>query len=122
MSNVSSIMGYGTIEQIGLLTEDGRDKEGLFLDGETSEVTFHHSYDWIRDDLTIALSLKSNPKSRGKSTGPPLSETDVNQIPVTKAIIAHLCGQGFQVVGSFLDPVLIGFKILFSRSCQLVTN
>ena len=109
-------------EAMGLLNPDGTDHAGLFAKDEVSEVTFHHHYDWKQDTLKIAFELNFYPKNRGRSTGPPLSQCDVSSIPVTKAVLARLTGQCYQVVGSFLDPILIGFKILFSQGCKHVQN
>ena len=85
-------------------------------------MTFHHHYNWRDDSLKIAFELNLHPKNRGRSTGPPLSDCEVKTVPVTKATLARLCGQCFQVTGSFLDPILIGFKIFFSRGCRHVQS
>ena len=46
----------------------------------------------------------------------------VEKIIVTKQVLARLAGQAYQISGSFLDPMLIGLKILFSQSCKLAKN
>ena len=54
--------------------------------------------------------------------GQVLRKKDVEKITITKQILARLAGQAYQISGSFLDPMLIGLKILFSQSCRLAKN
>ena len=80
------------------------------------------THSWKNDTLELNLTLNVHPKSRGMSTGPDLDQTKVPVVPVTKTVLACLCGQCYQFLGAFLDPILIGFKIFFSKSCKLVTG
>ena len=43
-------------------------------------------------------------------------------LKVTKTILARLTGHCYMVSGSFLDPVLISFKIHFSMASKLLSN
>ena len=100
---------------LGLLNSDGSTKDGKFEATDSEEVCFHHRYNFRTDHLTLCVELNTHPKSRGVPTGPSLAETDVQTIKVTKQVLDRLAGQAYQISGSFLDPMLIGLKILFSQ-------
>ena len=70
----------------------------------------------------LNLVLNVNPKVRGIPAGPDLDATNTATVKVTKTILARLTGQCYMVSGSFLDPVLISFKIHFSMACKLLSN
>ena len=107
---------------LGLLNDDGSTKDGKFEATDSEEVCFHHRYKFITDHLTLCMELNTHPKNRGVPSGPILAETDIQKIKVTKQVVARLDGQAYQISGSFLDPMPIGLKILFSQSCRLAKN
>ena len=83
------------------------------------ETVFHHNYYYMEDTISINLQLNVHNKSRGAATGPPLINTNLEEWKVTKQSLARLVGQCFQIDGSFLDPVLISLKIVFSTCCRI---
>ena len=96
---------------------NGATEDGLFKSGETTENCFHHNYNWMTDELSIAIDLNTYPKSRGRSIGPSLEDTDVNSVIVTKETVARLAGQCYQLNGS-IDVLVIAMKIFFSQVCN----
>ena len=105
-----------------LLNEDGSTKDGKLEATDSEEICFHHRYNFRNDFLTLCVELNTHCRNRGVPTGPSLAETDVEKITITKQVLARLAGQAYQISGSFLDPMLIGLKILFSQSCRLAKN
>jgi hypothetical protein len=107
----------------GELNQDGSTSDGTFTADQDCEVVFHHSYGYKDDSLRINLELNLHPKLRGIHTGPPLNEmTDLEKWSFTKQCLARLVGMAYQISGSFLDPLAICFKILFSQCCKLGTD
>ena len=117
---ISNILWYH--QEKGLLSDPDTSTDGLFTAEEVEETTLHHTFNSKHDTLRLNLTLNVYPKSRGMSTGPDLDQTDVEKVPITKTVLARLCGQCYQISGAFLDPVLIGFKIFISKSCRLVVG
>ena len=75
---------------MGLLNDDGSTKDGKFEATDSEEICLHHRYNFRADYLTLCVELNTHPKNMGMPTGPSLAETDVENITVTKQVLAHL--------------------------------
>lgn len=106
--------------QRGELNTDFSTTDGCFEAEQSTENVFHHNYHYRSDELSLNIVLNVHGKSRGMYIGPALESTDLDSWQVTKQALARLTGQCFKVSGSFIDPLLISFKIFFSKACKLI--
>ena len=106
----------------GLLLPDGSTSDGQFTAEETTEVVFHHEYNFRDDTVALDIQFNLHNKSRGRYLGPNLCDHELDGLIVNKKLLARAVGQCYSVTGSMIDPLLIALKILFSLGCKLETS
>jgi hypothetical protein len=104
------------------LNADGSSKDGIFAASDSEEEIFHHIWNYRQDTLLNPLRLNVNKKNRGIYTGSYLQDTDVENLVLTKTVLARLSGQVYSLSGAFFGSVIACFRVLFSHSCALTSS
>ena len=60
-------------------------------------------------------------KTRGASQGPPLSETDLKNVKITRHMMSRVAAQAHDILGFLLGPLIFSAKVLLSRCCEIAS-
>ena len=98
---------------------DGSSEDGSITPEMTIECVFHHDWNFRLDTLANKPKFNIHKKVRGAYAGPGLSDTNVDEVIVTKRLASRLKGQAFDIDGTFLAPLKAILSIFFSRICTV---
>ena len=101
----------------------GYDKTASLNDyPDAIETVFHHQWNFQNDSIIIIPNFNTSKKVRGSYSGPPLQETDLSSLQVTRRVASRLLGQCYDPTGAFLSPLQSAFKCFFSLICSCTSG
>ena len=100
-----------------VLNPDGSAKDGSFSPSDSTEVVFHHLWNYRNDTIQNIPQFFTGKKTRGAYTGPPLPQEDISSLIITKRLFSRLSGQCYGLDGSLLSPLKACFSVIFNLIC-----
>lgn len=75
-------------------------------------------WNFERDSIRPALELNTHKKSRNKYGGPGLDQINIDELVITKRILARVVAQIYDCTNRILPVAIIRGKVIYSRVCK----